>query len=189
MLILRDVLGWHAAEVADLLGSRPPPRTARCSGRGRTWPRPGSWRRRCASRTQPADRALLDRYAAAFEAADVAALAELLRADAALEMPPQPYWFAGRDQVRRFLRSRVLTEPGRFRLLPTLANGQPAFAAYLHEPDDVFRAHAIQVLTVSDGLVSQILSFNDGRLLRPFGFPAELAAGSADPAGRGWRPG
>jgi RNA polymerase sigma-70 factor, ECF subfamily len=91
-------------------------------------------------------------------------------------MPPQPYWFAGRDQVVRFIRSRVLTAPGKFRLTATRANGQPAFAAYLREADGVYRAHAIQVLTVRDGLVARIVSFNDGRLLRPFGFPPELAA-------------
>ena len=184
VLILRDVLGWHAAEVADLLGVTPAAANSALQRARAHLAQAGIMEEALREPDAPADRALLDRYAAAFEAADVAALAELLRADAALEMPPQPYWFSGRDQVRRFLRSRVLTEPGRFRLLPTLANGQPAFAAYLREPDGVFRAHAIQVLTVSGGLVSRIVSFNDGRLLRPFGFPAELAVGSGDPPAR-----
>ena len=57
-------------------------------------------------------------------------LAELLREDVALEMPPMPAWFAGRAAVTRFFEAHVLDAPGRFRMVPTMANGQPAFAAY-----------------------------------------------------------
>jgi RNA polymerase sigma-70 factor, ECF subfamily len=177
VLILRDVLGWHAAEVADLLGVSVAAANSALQRARAALTRAGLTEDALREPAEPADRALLDRYAAAFESADVRALTELLRADAALEMPPQSYWFAGRDQVMRFLRARVLTEPGTFRLAPTRANGQPAFAAYLREADGVYRAHAIQVLTFSDGQVARIVSFNDGRLLRPFGFPAELTAG------------
>ena len=184
VLILRDVLGWHAAEVAELLGVSAAAANSALQRARAHLAQAGISEDSMREPAEPADRALLDRYAGAFEAADVAALTELLRADAALEMPPQPYWFAGREQVTRFLRSRVLTRPGRFRLFPTAANGQPAFAAYLQETDGVYRAHAIQVVSVRDGLVSHILSFNDGRLLRPFGFPAELAAGPGGPASR-----
>jgi RNA polymerase sigma-70 factor (ECF subfamily) len=130
----------------------------------------------------PADRTLLDRYAAAFESADVATLTELLRADAALEMPPQPYWFAGREQVTRFLRSRVLTEPGRFLLVPTAANGGPAFAAYLRAGDGSFQAHAIQLLTISAGRLSRIVSFNHAGLVATFGLPAALPAAALSSA-------
>jgi RNA polymerase sigma-70 factor, ECF subfamily len=181
VLILRDVLGWHAAEVAELLGGS----TAAANSvlqRARAHlaqmaPAEDDLR----EPADPADRTLLDRYAAAFAASDVTALMELLRADAALEMPPQPYWFTGRDQVGQFLRSRVLTRPGLFALVPVSANSQPAFAAYMREADGILRAHAIQVLTIQSGRVTRIVSFNDGRLLRAFGLPAELplAAGAA----------
>jgi RNA polymerase sigma-70 factor, ECF subfamily len=181
VLILRDVLGWHAAEVADLLGGSAAAANSSLQRARAALARAGLTEDSLREPAEPAGRALLDRYAAAFETADVSALTALLRADAALEMPPQPYWFAGRDQVVRFLRSRVLAGPGTFRLTSTRANGQPAFAAYLREADGVYRAHAIQVLTVRDGLVARIVSFNDGRLLRPFGFPAELTAGPAAP--------
>jgi RNA polymerase sigma-70 factor (ECF subfamily) len=89
-------------------------------------------------------------------------------------MPPQPYWFAGRDRVTQFLRAVVLTRPGDFALVPVMANGQPAFAAYLRADDGAFHAHAIQVLTVTGGQVARIVSFNDGRLLRAFGLPDQL---------------
>jgi RNA polymerase sigma-70 factor (ECF subfamily) len=176
VLILRDVLGWHAAEVAELLGVS----TAAANSvlqRARAHladvaPAEDELR----EPADPADRTLLDRYAAAFESADIATLTELLRADAALEMPPQPHWFAGREQVVHFLRSRVLTEPRRFLLVPTSANGGPALAAYLRADDGLFRAHAIQVLTISAGRVSRIVSFNNAGLAAAFGLPAALPA-------------
>ena len=182
VLILRDVLGWPAAEVAGLLqmsviAVNSALRRARDGLR-----QAGVGEDDVREPTDAGTRAIVDQYATAFENADVAALTRLLAADAVLEMPPTPTWFAGREAVARFLGTRVLGAPGDFLLTGTGANGQPAFAAYLREPDDVFRAHAIQVLTVSGGLVSRIVSFNDGRLLRPFGFPAELAVGSAGPA-------
>jgi RNA polymerase sigma-70 factor, ECF subfamily len=174
VLILRDVLGWHAAEVAELLGiSAAAANSALQRARARL-AEAGLTEDDLREPAEAADRALLDRYATAFETADVAALTELLRADAALEMPPQPYWFAGREQVLRFLQSRVLTTPGRFRLIATAANGQPAFAAYLRDGDGPYLAHAIQVLTVRSARVGRIVSFNDGRLLAAFGLPDRL---------------
>src|SRR5438270_244170 len=91
----------------------------------------------------PADRALLDRYATAFQNADITAVMRLLREDAVFEMPPEPTWFAGRELIGRFLQARVLTEPGRFQLIPVAANGQPALAVYLRHHDGVYRAHSI----------------------------------------------
>lgn len=171
VLIFRDVLGWRAAEVADLLGTT----TAAVNS---TLQRARAQLRLTAptedSIREPADRAardLLARYAAAFETADVAALTGLLREDAVLEMPPQLTWFAGRDQVGRFLGARVLRRPGAFRLIPTTANGQPALAAYLRDRDGVLRAHGIQVLTVASSRVTRIVSFNDPGLLAIFGLP------------------
>jgi RNA polymerase sigma-70 factor, ECF subfamily len=181
VLIFRDVLGWRAAEVADLLGTT----TAAVNS---TLQRARAQLHQAApaedSIREPADRAvrdLLARYAAAFETADVAALTALLREDAVLEMPPQPSWFAGRDQIGRFMAARVLRRPGDFRLIPASANGQPALAAYLRDPDGVLRAHAIQVLTVASSGVARIVSFNDPGLLAVFGLPA-VFPGAAVPA-------
>jgi RNA polymerase sigma-70 factor (ECF subfamily) len=184
VLILRDVLGWHAAEVAELLGVSAAAANSVLQRARAQLAQASPAQDDLREPERPADRALLDRYAAAFENADVSALTALLRADATLEMPPQPYWFSGRDQVGAFLRSRVLVTPGEFLMRPVSANGQPAFAAYLRAPDGAFSAHAIQVLTVTDGLVSRIVSFNDGRLLAAFGRPAELPPGAGSAAGQ-----
>ncbi len=119
----------------------------------------------------PAVRDLLERYAAAFESAGVAGLAALLSADAEIEMPPMPFWFAGRDVIARFLARRVLLRSGDFRMLPALANGQPALATYQREADGSYRAHAIQVLEISGRGIVRIVSFNDGSLFPAFGLP------------------
>jgi RNA polymerase sigma-70 factor (ECF subfamily) len=132
---------------------------------------------------EPADAAqrdLLDRYAAAFETADVTALMRLLREDAVFEMPPQPAWFVGRELIGRFLASRVLSDYA-FRMLPITANGQPAFAAYMREGDGVFRAHAIQVLTVSAGRITRLVSFNDAGLFPAFLLPPTFPATAPGP--------
>jgi RNA polymerase sigma-70 factor (ECF subfamily) len=176
VLILRDVLGWHAAEVADLLGITPAAANSllqRARERLRqVAPDSGEVR----EPAQAGQRALLDAYAEAFSTADIGALTKLLREDAVLEMPPQPTWFAGRELLARFLASRVLTEPGRFVMTGAAANGQPAFAAYLRGTDGVPRAHAIQVLTLSGGGIGRIVSFNDAGLFPLFGLPGTAPA-------------
>ena len=169
MLILRDVLGWPAAEVAELLGTTT---TAVNSGLrraraqlARVLPAEDD----TAEPDDPGQRAVLDRFAAAFENGDADILAELLRQDAMLEMPPLPGWFAGRDMVRDFLAAQVLTGPGLFRLVPTAANGQPAFAAYRRDPGGAWRAHAVLVLSLSPGGIARIVIFLDPGLFRRFG--------------------
>ena len=98
---------------------------------------------------EPDRRALLERFAAAVENADASALAELLAQDVALEMPPLLTWFTGRQAVVRFVASNIFTEPGQVRLVPVVANGQPAFAVYQREPGGTYHAHAVLVLTVT----------------------------------------
>jgi RNA polymerase sigma-70 factor, ECF subfamily len=172
VLILRDVLGWRAAEVAELLevstvAVNSVLQRARAQLRDAA---PAAEEIR--EPADPGDRALLRRYAAAFENADTAALMRLLREDAVFEMPPVPTWFAGRERIAAFLRSRVLREPGGFAMIPTAANGQPACAAYLRDRDGGYRAHAIQVLTVSASRVTRVVSFHDPALFTTFGLPA-----------------
>ena len=76
-------------------------------------------------------------------------------------MPPLPTWFAGRAATLAFLQAQVLREPGHFRLLPTTANGQPAFATYMREDDGVHRAHGIMVLTIAASRVTRATMFMD----------------------------
>jgi RNA polymerase sigma-70 factor, ECF subfamily len=174
VLILRDVLGWRAAEVAELLETSTP---AVNSVLQRARARLEEVSPAADEMREPTDadvRALLSRYAAAFENADMTALTELLRDDAVLEMPPQPTWFAGRDLVVAFLGARVLGRPGDVRMIPTAANGQPALAAYFRDREGIYRAHAIQVLTFAGSRVARIVSFNDAELVTTFGLPPVL---------------
>src|SRR5262249_25057256 len=177
VLILRDVLGWHAAEVAGMLDIST---IAVNSALQRARESLRSVAPAQDEISEPADpelRAVVDKYAAAFENADVPALTRLLREDATFERPPMPTWFAGREQIGRFLAAQVLRQPGDFRMIPVAANGQPAFAVYMRESDGVHRAHGIQVLTVSGSSLIHVISFNEADLLATFGMPPAFPSG------------
>jgi RNA polymerase sigma-70 factor (ECF subfamily) len=177
VLILRDVLEWPAAEVADLLGTTT---TAVNSGLRRARAQLAQAlpaEDEVAEPAEPDRRALLDRFAAAVENADASALAELLREDVALEMPPLLTWFTGRPAVARFVAAYLLTEPGLLRLVAVMANGQPAFAVYQREPGGAFHAHAVLVLTVTRTGIARIVSFQNPGLFGSFGLPEEYRAG------------
>ena len=171
VLIMRDVLGWPAAEAAESLGMTT---TAVNSALRRARDQLTAALPSEDDLAEPADprrRALVDRFATAVEKADAAALAELLREDVALEMPPLLTWFAGRQTVVDFVAAQLFTAPGRLRLIPVTANGQPGFAVYQGEPGGTFRAHAIQVLTVTATGISRIVAFTDPGLFPAFGLP------------------
>jgi RNA polymerase sigma-70 factor, ECF subfamily len=173
VLILRDVLEFPAAEAADLLGSTT---TAVNSGLRRARAQLAQAQPaedELAEPADPAQRALLDRFALAFETADASALAELLREDVALEMPPLLTWFAGRPIVARFMASRVFARFGGFRMVPVMANGQPAFAAYTRGDDGSYHAHEVLVPTLSKTGIARIVVFLNPDLFRMFGLPYE----------------
>ncbi|HEX2283794.1 MAG TPA: RNA polymerase subunit sigma-70, partial [Mycobacterium sp.] len=122
VLILRDVVQLSAAEVAELLETTP---AAVNSALQRARAHLAEVAPADDSVAEPDDariRDLLDRYCAAFERADMAALTELLQADVRLEMPPVPIWFTGRDAVMRFLATRAIGQPGEVLMIPTAAN-------------------------------------------------------------------
>jgi RNA polymerase sigma-70 factor (ECF subfamily) len=173
MLILRDVLEWPAAEVAELIGTTT---TAVNSGLRRAraqLARVLPAEDELAEPAEPARRALLERFAAAFENADVNALVELLREDVTLEMPPLRAWFAGRQVVVPFFAATAFAAPGQFRLVPVMANGQPAFAVYQRERDEAFHFYAVTVPTVTATGIARIVTFFDPGLFRSFGLPRE----------------
>jgi RNA polymerase sigma-70 factor (ECF subfamily) len=171
VLVLRDVLGWTAAEVAELLEVSTVAVNSALQ-RARAHLRQADLAEDDIG--EPADRhqrELVDKYAAAFENADVTALMRLITQDAVLEMPPLPTWFAGRAAIGRFLAANVLAEHGTFRMTQTTANGQPALAAYTLGGDRDYHAHAIAVLTVTGQAISRVVSFNDPALFAVFGLP------------------
>jgi len=171
VLILRDVVQFSAAEVAELLETTP---AAVNSALQRARARLAEAAPDEDSVTEPEDaerRALLDRYCAAFETGDIAALTELLRSDVRLEMPPMPVWFTSRDAVMRFLTTRALAKVGDIAMVPTGANGQPAVAEYRRTEDGVMRAHSIHVITAGADGIEAITVFLDPNLFAVFGMP------------------
>jgi RNA polymerase sigma-70 factor, ECF subfamily len=190
VLILRDVLEWPATQVAELLGTTTAAvnsglRRARAQLR-RALPA----EEELAEPAEPDRRVLLDRFAAAIEHGDASALAELLREDVALEMPPLLAWFVGRQAVVRVVAGHLAIGPGRLRLVAVVANGQPAFAAYQRDPGGAYQAHAILVLTATATGIARMVAFQNPGLFASFGLPPEYrAAGpvpTQDPAVPSW---
>jgi RNA polymerase sigma-70 factor (ECF subfamily) len=174
VLILRDVVAWRAAEVADLLDTTPAAVNSALQRARAHLERIAPVEEALAEPDEPGHRALLDQYMLAFENADIDALLRLLRDDVALEMPPNATWFAGRSTVGRFIATKVFAGPGMARMVRTEANGQSAVATYFAH-DGIHRAHAVQVLTLTRTGISRIISFNDPDLFAPFGLPVSLA--------------
>ncbi len=131
---------------------------------------------------EPARRALLDRFAAAIQNADASALAQLLREDVALEMPPVLTWFAGRRVVGRVVAEHLLAGPGRLRLVAVVANGQPGFAIYQTGPGGTCHAHAVLVLTVTTTGIARMVAFQNPALFASFGLPQHYRDGGLVPA-------
>jgi RNA polymerase sigma-70 factor (ECF subfamily) len=171
VLILRDVLDLPAAEVAQMLDIST---VAVKSALQRARARLEQVAPQAAELPEPSERralALLDQYIAAFEQSDLALLERALRTDATLEMTSSGTWFAGKQNCLRFIR-RFLGSPGVYGMLPTLANGQPAAAAYRRNEAGVHQAFALVVLTTTPTGIARITLFNDPRLFATFGFPS-----------------
>lgn len=179
VLILRDVLGWSAREVADLLDStvvsvNSALQRARATLERRR--REGRLRAGGAAPSDEAERSLLRRYLAAWEAVDIEGLVALLKEDAVLTMPPFPLRYEGRRAIGSFFA----TVPAggaldRIRLVPTRANHRPALAAYVQDLDGrTYRAYGVMVLTLDGDEIAEIWGFADPTLLPLFGLPGEL---------------
>ncbi|GGT75777.1 sigma-70 family RNA polymerase sigma factor [Actinomadura citrea] len=171
VLVLRDVLGWPAAEVAGMLGMTG-------AGVNSTLLRARSRLERLVPASdeitepdEPGRRELLDRFARAFETVDIPALTRLLTEQAAWEMPPVPHWFSGREAIGRLLAARLPSGRDPNLLVPVHANGQPAFGAYLRGDDGVLRAHSIMVITPTHSGIAHISSFMDPSLFDDFDLP------------------
>ncbi|WP_427892899.1 RNA polymerase subunit sigma-70 [Kribbella sp. GL6] len=174
VLILRDVLGFHAVEVADMLDVTVPSVNSALKRA-----RAGLQRRRQTAGHQPppaagspAEEAIVGRFARAWESADLDALVALLTDDVFIAMPPEPFGYEGRDAVSRYW-ARQFGAGRRFDLVPTRANGQPAFGAYLRTPAGTRHAAGLYVLTLASDHISAITRFDPG-VLPSFGLPRSL---------------
>jgi RNA polymerase sigma-70 factor, ECF subfamily len=178
VLILRDVLGWSARETASLLEASVTAvnsalQRARATLRERLPARRTEWGRAAVPTEE--ERALLRRYVDAHERADVDALAELLREDAILTMPPLPTWYAGRVAILIATQKGFDPEFGSLRSLLTGANLQPAAAHYLRQPgESEYRPLALDVLRIDRGRVAEISTFVSPELFPAFGLPPAL---------------
>ena len=128
-------------------------------------------------------RTLLSRYMQAWETDDVAGLVALLKEEATLSMPPFPSWYCGRDAIRAILTAYPFRLEARWRLYPTVANEQPAFALYrANEAKDSCLAFGIQVITLDSSTVARyvanVIMFHDPSLVAFFGLPLQLPASS-----------
>jgi RNA polymerase sigma-70 factor (ECF subfamily) len=171
VLILREVLTWPAAEVAEVLDtSIAAVKSALQRARARLDKvAPGAVQ--ASDLTEPQQRELLDRYITAFEKADPEALERLLRADATLEAPPLRRWYSGSRYCMPYMATHVLGSPGHWRMLATSANGQPAVAAYYRRADGACLPYGIVVLTADAEGISRITSFGNADLVTAFRFP------------------
>ncbi|MFG1911486.1 sigma-70 family RNA polymerase sigma factor [Kribbella sp. NPDC048928] len=173
VLILRDVLGFHANEVAEMLDTtvdsvksalkraRAGLQTGRVTGQPPP-PAAGS----------PVENEIVAQFVQAWETADVDALVTLLTDDVFMSMPPLPLEYEGRDLVAQFCN--LLFGAGRsFDLVPTRANGQPAFGAYLRDPSGVRRGTGLYVLTLAGDRISAMIRF-ENTALPSFGLPRSL---------------
>ena len=175
VLVLRDVLGFHADEVADMLGSSEASvNSALQRARGTLEKRLAPRHERLAVPRSGGDAELVSRFADAFERDDVDGVIALLTEDAVVSMPPEPEWHQGRDAIDRFLRDRHLDRlPRRWRFYRVGANLQPAYAYYL-EADGEWRRGGMFVIGVRPDGVESITRFHDDGLLDRFGAPERL---------------
>ncbi len=179
VLIMRDVLGWRAAEVAQLLGSTTVAVNSMLQ-RARTQ----------ISQLDPAQdevtepvtaeqRQLLERYVAAFENYDTTALVKLFSADAIWEMPPFTGWYQTPAHIGRLVDQQCPAScPGDLRLIRTEANGQPAFGMYLRDTRGDYQPFALHVLHLTGSAIDHVVAFFDTSLFPAFGLPGIIAAGS-----------
>ena len=175
VLVLRDVLGFHADEVADMLDSTVESVNSALK-RARTALRSRCGRRRQRDRrpapTHRAEDAIVARFVHAWESADLDALVALLTDDVFMSMPPMPFEYEGRDLVARFCAS-IFAAGRRFDLVPTRANGQPAFGAYLRAPDGISHGIGLYVLTLAGDRICAMTRF-ENTVLPWFGLPRSL---------------
>jgi RNA polymerase sigma-70 factor (TIGR02960 family) len=175
VLVLRDVLGFHANEVADMLDSTVESvnsalKRARASLQRRR--SPATDREPPPATGSPAEDAIVAKFVRAYESADLDAVVALLTDDVFISMPPMPFEYEGRDVVARFCAS-LFGAGRRFDLVPTRANGQPAFGAYLRAPNGTRHGTGLFVLTLTGGRICAITRF-DNNVLPWFGLPRSL---------------
>jgi RNA polymerase sigma-70 factor (ECF subfamily) len=177
VLVLRDVLSFRAAEVAGMLDTTEAAvnsllRRARTALDARL---PAVRRERAPLPNSRSEREVVARFADAVEAGDIEGVLALLTDDAWVTMPPQPHAYQGAAAIGRFLRDRAASRGAPLWLVPTRANGQPAFGCYFPCPHtEIGRPYGLLVLTLAGSSVTEITFFADSSVFPHFGLPRTL---------------
>jgi RNA polymerase sigma-70 factor (ECF subfamily) len=177
VLVLRDVLSFQATEVAEMLDSTEAAvnsllRRARAALDTRL---PAAGRERAPLPNSRAEREVVGRFADAVETGDLDTVVALLTDEAWLRMPPQPFEYQGAAAIGRFLQDRAVRRGAPLRLVPTRANGQPAFGCYFPTPHtDIARPYGLLVLTLAASAIAEITWFADSSVFPHFGLPRTL---------------
>jgi RNA polymerase sigma-70 factor (TIGR02960 family) len=176
VLVLRDVLGYRAAEVASMLDVSEASVTSALQ-RARSAIE-GSSVSLSPAAGSALERGVVGRFAEAFVNDDIDAVVELMTEDALITMPPEPFEYQGREAINLFFRNRAHDRGGRqIRFVPTRANGQPALGHYIEDPHaGVLRCYGLLVLTLQGERIAGITRFRDSAILPRFGLPRTLPA-------------
>jgi RNA polymerase sigma-70 factor (TIGR02960 family) len=175
VLILREVLGYHASEVAEMLDSTVESVNSALKRARATLQRrlpPTADREPPPAPVSPAEQALVAKFVRAYDSGDIDALVALLTDDISISMPPIPFEYQGRDVVGRF-HAGLFRQGRTYDLAPTRANRQPAFGLYLRAPSGTRHGTGLLVLTLTGHRICAITRF-DNSVLPWFGLPRSL---------------
>ncbi len=174
VLILRDVLGYSGAEVAEALETTPASIYSALQRAHATLEERGPERTQQTMLRSLGDeqlQAIVARYAEAWARNDVDSIVGMLTDTATLAMPPIPSWYRGREAIERVLRDVVLIDTRSWRMLPTAANGQLAVGAYELHSSGVYAPHGVTVLTLEGELLGELTHFRTPSMIERFGLP------------------
>jgi RNA polymerase sigma-70 factor (ECF subfamily) len=175
VLILRDVLRWRAAEVAEALEST----TASVNSalqRAHATLEKANLTEDTVSEPTPEQKEMLDRYVTAFWEKDIDAIVSMLTRDAVWEMPPYTGWYQGAENIGTLIGTQCPGGAHDMRMVPTRANGQPAFGLYMRGDDGRFHPFHLQVLTIGPDGVQHVGAFFGAEVFTTFGLPEALPA-------------
>ena len=176
-LVLRDVVGFRTAEVADLLDTSEASvkgalQRARAALEARL---PAADRERAPLPNSARERELVGRFADAYQSGNIDEIVALLTDDALVTMPPLPLEYEGPDAIAGFLRDRFGLRVAAMRVVPTRANTQPAFGVYVPDPQaGIARPYGLIALTLEGDAIAAMTFFSDTALFRHFGLPRRL---------------
>ncbi len=175
ILLLREVLGWEAREVAEWLNLSIPAVNSALQRARRTLQQYRVEGATSMAESRPHVKELLDRYVALWEQADIPGFVSLLREDAWFTMPPLPVWYQGHAAISAVLATYIFTPGRKRRLLPARANGSPAFGLYQREAGSKnYQLLGLVVLGMEGEQIASLVAFLDPSMLSHFGLPSTL---------------